>query len=78
MPPVKEKPKKYKKTRQVESTTYKGRPIVRKIKVLRKIKDDFDPQDGKKATTITCCKLNEILLYTIKALPNLDVTLYLF
>ncbi|KOB68579.1 Uncharacterized protein OBRU01_08463 [Operophtera brumata] len=46
VPPVKEKPKKYKKTRQVESTTYKGRPIVRKIKVLRKIKDDFDPQDG--------------------------------
>lgn len=62
VPPVKEKLKKYKKPKQVESTTYKGRPIVRKIKVLRKIKDDFDPQDGKKATTITCCKFNEILL----------------
>ncbi|KAJ8732666.1 hypothetical protein PYW07_015265 [Mythimna separata] len=59
VPPV-EKPKtKFKKPKLSDIKVFKGKTVVRKVKVLKKFKDEFDMDSGSgenksRATTITC------------------------
>lgn len=65
VPPTEKAKTKFKKPKLSEIKVFKGKKtIVRKVKVLKKIKDEFDEkpnviksEDGKtKSTMITCCK----------------------
>lgn len=63
VPPV-EKPKtKFKKPKLSDIKVFKGKALVRKVKVVKKLKDDYSVDSNRsrdenktKSTTITCCK----------------------
>lgn len=65
-----EKPKtKFKKPKLSDIKVFKGKTVVRKVKVLKKIKDDPEYDSGRsrdenksRSTTITCCKYYSLQL----------------
>lgn len=66
VPPAEKQKTKFKKPKLSEIKVFKGKkPVVRKVKVLKKIKEEIDEpcksEDGKtKTTMITCCEYNGV------------------
>lgn len=75
VPPTEKQKTRFKKPKLSDIKVFKGKPVIRKIKVIKKIREDFDGSDRhSKSTSITCCEFCSfyVLLYNHIVLYNCD------